>query len=105
MNINKAEESNNLFSSIKTETQIAWDSPFRSSDHVFTGAASWITNQGAYEWMNIQSNKTPSTNIQDPAIDAQINYIGNGSGESRELGALLNMNYKFKDRYMLQLKE
>ena len=30
--------------------------------------------------MNIQSNKTPSTDIQDPAINAQINWIGDGPG-------------------------
>lgn len=101
-NVNKAEESNNLSSSIKTETQIAFDSPFENSDHVFTGALSWITNQSSYEWMNIQSNKTPSTDIQDPAIDAQINWIGSGSGEVREVGALSNLNYKLRDKYMIQ---
>lgn len=101
-NINIAEESNNLYSAIKTETQIAWDSPFRNTNHELTGAASWITNQDSYEWMNIQSNRTPSTDIQDPAIDAQINYIGNGSGESRLLGALLNVNYKYRDKYLIQ---
>jgi TonB-linked SusC/RagA family outer membrane protein len=101
-NINKAEESNNIFSSINTETQLAFDSPFDSSNHVISGAITWITNQSNYEWMNIQSNKTPSTDIQDPAIDAQINWIGDGSGAERGLGALINLNYKYKDRYMLQ---
>ncbi len=100
--INKAEEGNNLYSSINTESQLAFDSPFASDDHVFTGAATWVTNQSAYEWMNIQSNKTPSVDIQEPSIDAQINYIGGGSGETRELGALMNLNYKYKDRYMVQ---
>lgn len=101
-NINKAEESNNLFSSINTETQLAFNSPFDSSNHVISGAVTWITNQSSYEWMNIQSNKTPSTDIQDPAIDAQINWIGDGSGAERGLGALINLNYKYKDRYMVQ---
>ncbi len=100
-NVNKAEEGNNLSSSIKSETQLAFDSPFSNSDHVLTGALSWITNQSSYEWMNIQSNKTPSTDIQDPAINAQINWIGGGSGEFREVGALSNTNYKYKDRYLL----
>jgi TonB-linked SusC/RagA family outer membrane protein len=101
-NVNKAEESNNLFSSINTETQLAFNSPFDSSNHVISGAITWITNQSSYEWMNLQSNKTPSTNIQDPSINAQINWIGDGSGSERGLGALLNLNYKYKDRYMIQ---
>ncbi|MCK5134978.1 MAG: SusC/RagA family TonB-linked outer membrane protein [Bacteroidales bacterium] len=100
--VNKAEESNNIESRIRTETQLAFDTPFQSNDHELTGALTWITNQSRYEWMNIQSNKTPSTDIQDPAIDAHINWIGTGSGESRDIGALANVNYKYKDRYMLQ---
>jgi TonB-linked SusC/RagA family outer membrane protein len=100
--VNKAEESNNINSSIRTETQLAFDSPFLNKDHMVTGALTWITSQSQYEWMNIQSNKTPSTDIQDPSIDAQINWIGTGSGEARDIGALANLNYKYKDRYMLQ---
>jgi len=100
--VNKAEEGNSISSSIRTETQLAFDSPFENQNHMFTGALNWITNQSQNEWMNIQSNKTPSTDIQDPSIDAQINWIGTGSGESRDIGALANLNYKYKDRYMLQ---
>ena len=100
--VNWAEESNNINSSIRTETQLAFDTPFRSENHMLTGAVTWITNQSSYEWMNIQSNKTPSTDIQDPAIDAQINWIGDGSGETRDIGALANLNYKYKDKYMIQ---
>ncbi len=101
-NVNKADEGNNMESQIRTETQLAFDSPFKNQDHVFSGALSWITDQSSSEWMYIQSNKTPSTDIQDPAIDAQINWIGTGSGETRSLGALANINYKYKDRYMIQ---
>jgi TonB-linked SusC/RagA family outer membrane protein len=100
--INKAEESNNINSSIRTETRITFEAPFKNANHVLSGAASWITNQESYEWMNIQSNRTPSTDIQDPAIDAQINWIGGGSGETRQLGAVGNLNYKYKDKYLLQ---
>lgn len=100
-NVNKADETNSLYSSVKTETQIAFDSPFQNEDHVLSGAFSWITNQSSSEWMGVQSNKTPSTDIQDPSINAQINWIGGGSGEFRELGALSNVNYKYKDRYLL----
>jgi len=101
-NINKAEESNNIYSAIKTETQLAFDSPFKSNKHVVTGALTWVTNHSGYEWMNLQSNKTPSTNIQDPSIAGQINWIGSGSGQNRDVGALANLNYKLLDRYMLQ---
>jgi TonB-linked SusC/RagA family outer membrane protein len=99
--VNKAEESNNLYSAFKTESQLSFDVPFKTEDHTLSGAASWITNQSGYEWMNIQSNRTPSVDIQDPAVGAQINWIGSGSGEARDLGALINLNYKYKDRYLV----
>ncbi|HYW95179.1 MAG TPA: SusC/RagA family TonB-linked outer membrane protein, partial [Bacteroidales bacterium] len=100
-NINMAEESNNLSSSIRTESQFAFELPIKNKDHYVSGTANWITNQSSYEWMNIQSNRTPSTDIQDPAINAQINYLGNGSGQARSLGALVNLNYKYRDRYII----
>ena len=101
-NINKAEEGNSNSTTITTETQLAFDSPFKNEKHVLSGAVTWMTEQSGSEWMNIQSNKTPSTNIQDPSINAQINWIGTGSGETRQLGALMNLNYKYLDRYMIQ---
>jgi len=100
--INKAEEGNNLNQSIQTETQVAFGSPFKDSKHEVSGAFTWVTDQSSYEWMSIQSNKIPSTDIQDPAIDAAINWIGTGSGENRLVSGLSNINYKYDDKYMLQ---
>ncbi|MFW5656231.1 MAG: SusC/RagA family TonB-linked outer membrane protein [Bacteroidota bacterium] len=100
--VNKAEESNNLSRDIRTETQLAFSSPFENEVHDISGVLTWITQNNASEWMNLQSNKGPSTDIQDPAIGGQINWIGNGSGETRSLGALANVNYKLLDRYMVQ---
>lgn len=100
--VNKAEEGNSLNQSIRTETQMAFGSPFVNEDHQLSGAITWVTDQQSYEWMNIQSNRVPSTDIQDPAINAAINWIGTGSGENRLISGLGNLNYKYKDRYMLQ---
>jgi TonB-linked SusC/RagA family outer membrane protein len=100
--VNKAEEGNSMNSSINTESQLTFNSPFDSSDHEISGALTWITAQQTSEWMNLQSNKIPSTDIQDPAIGGQINWMGNENTENRNVGALLNFNYKYKDRYMLQ---
>jgi TonB-linked SusC/RagA family outer membrane protein len=100
--VNKAEESNNINSSIRSESQLIFDAPWDKNIHDLTGALSWITNQSEYEWMNLQSNRTPSVELQDPAVAAQINWIGSGSGQRRDLGAVANINYKYLDRYMLQ---
>ncbi|HPR31337.1 MAG TPA: SusC/RagA family TonB-linked outer membrane protein, partial [Prolixibacteraceae bacterium] len=101
--VNKAEESNNISSAIRTESQLAFNAPFDAKVHDLSGAISWVTAQSNYEWMNLQVNRTPSVDIQDPANNSQINWIGSGSGDSRELGAVLNVNYKLLDRYMVQI--
>ncbi len=100
--INKAEEGNSLNQGIQTETQMSFGSPFKNKDHELSGALTWSTDESGYEWMNIQSNKIPSTDIQDPSIDAAINWIGNGSGDNRLVSGLANINYKWLDRYLVQ---
>jgi TonB-linked SusC/RagA family outer membrane protein len=100
--INRSEENNSLYSSINTESQLAFDSPFKSEDHILSGALTWVTTQSGGEWMYIQSNKSPSTDITDPSVNPQVGWIGGGSQQTRELGALFNLNYKYKDRYMIQ---
>ncbi len=100
--VNKAAEGNSLEQAIRTETQLAFGSPFENKDHELSGALTWVTDQQSYEWMHVQSNRIPSTDIQDPSVDAAINWIGTGSGENRLLSGLGNINYKYKDRYLLQ---
>ncbi len=101
-NINRADEGNGLDKSIRTETQMSFGSPFENQDHQLSGALTWVTTQSSSEWMYIISNKVPSTDIQDPAINSGIGWIGNGSGENRLISGLGNLNYKYKDRYMIQ---
>lgn len=101
-NVNLGMEGNSSFSSIKTESNLVFDIPFKTKDHVVSGTVAWITNQGSSEWMAIQGDRTASTQIQDPAVSPQIGWIGSGQGKNSDLGALVNLNYKLKDRYMIQ---
>ncbi len=101
-NINRADETNSINQGIHTESQLTFGSPFKNQDHQLSGAFTWITDDARSESMRIQSTKSPSVDIQDPAVDAQIDYISSGSSERRMLSGLGNINYKFLDRYMLQ---
>ncbi len=100
--VNAANEANSLNTAMRTETQMSFSSPFRNVNHQLSGALTWVTSQSEYEWMNISSNKVPTVQIQDPAVDAGISWIGNGLGESRLLSGIVNLNYKFNDKYMVQ---
>ena len=101
-NNNRVNEGNNQNSTIRTETQLSFNVPFKNENHELSGAVSWITDQSDNEWMNFQSRNGPSIDIQDPAINAHVNWIGNGSGESRMLSGVSNINYKFRDKYLIQ---
>ncbi|HKM92548.1 MAG TPA: SusC/RagA family TonB-linked outer membrane protein [Prolixibacteraceae bacterium] len=101
--VNKAEESNEIWSAIRTETQFVFNAPLDVKVHDLSGTLTWATNQESSEWMNLQTNRSPSISLQDPAINAHINWLGSGSGESRDIGGVVNVNYKLLDRYMMQL--
>lgn len=100
-NINKAGEENILGNSIRTESQFSFASPFKSKDHQLSGALSWITEQSKEEGIVTETSRSASINLTDPAVSAQIGKISNESKERRMISGVGNVNYKFKDRYML----
>lgn len=110
--VNRAHEENNQYSSFRTESLLSYSIPFTKTDHEMTGTFSWITNQSESQYMITESSNSPSANIQDPAINGQIQDPPNaavyqkglrsGSDQKRDLSALATWNYKYKDRYMLQ---
>ncbi|HYW97397.1 MAG TPA: TonB-dependent receptor plug domain-containing protein, partial [Bacteroidales bacterium] len=100
--VNRAREENDLDTELRTETQVAFSSPFKSKKHDLSGALTWITEQSSFEKAYTQTNSTPSTEIQDPAAEAQVNWIKTTSGEQRSIGGLANINYKYLDRYLVQ---
>lgn len=102
-NINRSQEGNSLGTSIRTESQAAFTKPFASDKHDISGAVTWITDQSSSYWMTVQANRSSSTNIQDPSIDPSIGWIGNRPQESRMLSGLANVNYKYLDRYLVQM--
>lgn len=100
--VNKAEEGNSMQTNVHTETSFVFNAPFDPKVHDLSGVFTVATQQNRNEWVNLQSNRIPSTDIQDPAVDAQINWIGTSMTEFRNIGGVASVNYKFKDRYMVQ---
>lgn len=101
-NVNLATENNGINQGFHTESQVAFGSPIKNEDHVLSGAVTWITDDAWSESMYTAGNKTPSIDIQDPAVDPQINSLSSSMNQRRMLSGLANINYKYLDRYMLQ---
>lgn len=100
--VNRVEERNNLDQALRTETQIAFGSPFKNKDHQISGAFTWVTSLMGNESMRIRSVRNPSTYFQDPSINAQINYMATGTLEKAMVSGLSNINYKYRDKYLVQ---
>lgn len=100
--VNQAVEENQITYAINTESSLMFNLP-TSSSHSLSGALSWTTNQSGYEGLRVGANKLPSVDIQDPALDAQIENMWTYIGSNRRLNGVLNLNYKFKDKFGLTL--
>ena len=100
--INLSKATSRVNQGIHTETQVAFTSPFKNEDHQLSGAITWVTDRSGYQWMNIQSAKNPSVDIQVPSISGQVAYIATNSGEGKMVSGLGNVNYKYLDRYLVQ---
>lgn len=100
--VNLATESNGINQGFRTESQLTFGSPFKNPDHMISGAFTWITDDSWSESMYTSGSKSPSVDIQDPAVDAVINWLSSSLYERRMLSGLGNINYKYLDRYMIQ---
>jgi TonB-linked SusC/RagA family outer membrane protein len=101
--INEAEEQNSMNIRWMSRSQLFLQ-PFKHSDiHSLTGVLMWEMEQKEYEWMTLFTNKSPSTEITDPAAGSPYGWMGSGISQSVLLGAFASLNYKFKDRYMFNL--
>lgn len=101
--INEAEEQNSMNIRWMSRSQLFLQ-PFKSSDnHSLTGVLMWEMEKKEYEWMTLFTNKSPSTEITDPAAGSPYGWMGSGISQSVLLGAFASLNYKFKDRYIFNL--
>ena len=101
-NVNRAREQNQLSQNIRTETQLAFTSPFANEDHQLSGALTWVVEQNNSEAMTVEGSKLPSVDILDPAVDAQIGYLGSWESKNRAIRSVNTVNYKYLDRYLVQ---
>ena len=82
-----------------TRSQLIF-APRLGKNHSLSGILMWETDAQNGEFHTLRSNRGPSVDIQDPAANAPINYLGSGSSLSRSIGALNSLNYKYRDTYI-----
>jgi TonB-linked SusC/RagA family outer membrane protein len=98
---NEAKERNLNSNTIMTRSQL-FITPRISSEHVISGVLMWETNAFRSEFSQLTTNRGPSVELQDPSMNSQIANLQSLATENRSLGALANLNYTMKDRYLFQ---
>lgn len=96
---NQASETNSVDTKITTRSQL-FIIPRLGKKHNFSTILMYETDQRTQDWSTLNSSKSPSFDVYDPASNAVIRNIRSGSGDFRALGGLVSINYKYRDRYI-----
>lgn len=98
--VNNAEEENQIDNRFLSRSQLFIKPVRDDADHFVSGVFLWEMEQDTYDRVLLRGAKTASQSIFDPASNAPILFIRSVSGTDRKVGALGNINYKFKDTYL-----
>ncbi|MCK4920872.1 MAG: SusC/RagA family TonB-linked outer membrane protein, partial [Bacteroidales bacterium] len=99
--INNAKEKNSLKNTLLSRSQL-FIKPLRNvQDHFLSAILLWEVEQNSFENLTLTGAKSASLGISDPAVNSPIVSFHSNSGMDRKIGALSNINYKFKDTYVL----
>lgn len=96
-------EQNQIDQSFKTMTQFSYNAPFTNKRHSLSGVVTWSTDDQRSEYMQVQNTRTPSVQLQDPSTYGMPSYLGSNITGNRFLEGVISANYKFDDKYLLQL--
>ncbi|MCF8392156.1 MAG: SusC/RagA family TonB-linked outer membrane protein, partial [Bacteroidales bacterium] len=99
--INNAKERNSVNNTLLSRTQLFIQPLKKVKNHFLSGVFLWEIEQDSYENITLTGAKSASLNISDPAVNSPIVSFYSNSGIDRKIGALSNVNYKFRDTYVL----
>jgi TonB-linked SusC/RagA family outer membrane protein len=101
-NVNLAANSDFDTYSIATKTNFVF-TPKSNEKHAFQTLLSLQTNDSKSVIQGQQTSNTASTVLQDPSSPSRVStgFISSGVGQGRSVAALLQAQYKFMDRYII----
>jgi hypothetical protein len=69
--------------------------------HSLQGSIMTEIGQRQWEWSQVISSKGSSVVIIDPGVGAHVNRIQSNYSEIRNFGTLVNLFYKYRDKYLI----
>ncbi|WP_345952816.1 SusC/RagA family TonB-linked outer membrane protein [Mucilaginibacter sp. PAMB04168] len=102
VNVNNAFDGDADQFGIITKTNFIY-TPRLNDKHSLMGLVSFITNDNKTTTLQAQSSNSASVNLQDPSVDGRVRNLSSGFTQSRSLAALMNAQYGFLDRYIVNM--
>lgn len=100
---NRTNEVNKATTQILSRSQLYFIPRLKNQAHSFSSILMMEIEMQNSEQSGLNTSRGPGGGITDPAANAPIFQIASQSSESRGLGFLGTINYKYKDRYILNM--
>jgi TonB-linked SusC/RagA family outer membrane protein len=104
--VNRAFDGDNDGVNVQTKTNLVF-TPQLKADHTLSSVLSFQTYDNKNVSNQALTSNTASSLLQDPSIDSRTQNgdlnVGSGFGQTRSIGALLNAQYGYKDRYIVNV--
>ncbi|MDR6337243.1 TonB-linked SusC/RagA family outer membrane protein [Filimonas zeae] len=105
--VNQAYDGDNDGFNVQTKTSLVYTPKFKNDDHSLVSLVNVMTYDNKSVTYQAQTSNTPSSGLQDPAVPSRTGGAGSGlsagSSQTRTAAALINAQYGYKDRYMINM--
>jgi TonB-linked SusC/RagA family outer membrane protein len=103
--VNRADDSDQDDFVVQTKANLIYSPKIKNEKHKVQGLLSFMTYDSKSVSYRVVTSNSASSYFQDPSIPSSIGTtdlpFGSGISQNRSLGALVNVQYSFLDRYIL----
>jgi TonB-linked SusC/RagA family outer membrane protein len=103
--VNRAYDGDIDVFNVQSKTNLVYTPNFKNSKHKLISFLSFMTYDNKYVQQEILTSNTASSVIQDPSAPSRTQNsetrLVSTTGQTRSIGALINAQYSFKDKYII----
>jgi TonB-linked SusC/RagA family outer membrane protein len=105
--VNKAYDGDNDAFNVQTKTSLVYTPQFKSPRHSLVALFNVMTYDNKSVVYQAQTSNTASSDLQDPSVPSRAtstsSNLSSATKQSRSVGALLNAQYGYLDRYIINV--
>jgi len=104
-NVNRAYDGDIDVFNVQSKTNLVYTPNFKNTKHKLISFLSFMTYDNKYVSQEVLTSNTASSVLQDPSSPSRTQNsetrLVSTAGQTRSIGALINAQYSFKDKYIL----